>query len=290
LALHGVTDTTNPFYVENTPFGPIASEKTFDVDYVNNETGAPGSDGVIDSSAAHFINLANLLVSRDNFRQGIADLFTLTATIPTIDYDQDGTPDFDGSKISYVSQSLGSITGGTFVALEPNVTNAVLAVGGGGIARLLDGSQSFGPQIRAGLSAAGIDPASADYQTFLLATQTAVDSGDPINYASLAGATNNILFQEVLGDTVVPNAVAGAPLSGSEPLAANMGLPTISATVQDPNGVDGIVRFTQGNHGSLLDPSGNPAATVEMQTQMASFIASEGKAVVVTDSSVIQGQ
>ena len=36
------------------------------------------------------INLQNLLVSRDNMRQGIADLFTLAATIPTMDIDNDG--------------------------------------------------------------------------------------------------------------------------------------------------------------------------------------------------------
>lgn len=290
LALHGITDTTNPFYVENTPFAPLASERTFDVDYINNETGAPGPDNVIDSSAAHFINLGNLLVSRDNFRQGVADLFTLAASIPRIDYDQDGVPDFDGSRIAYVSLSLGSITGGTFLALEDTVTNGVLSVGGGGIARLLDGSQTFGPRIRAGLQAAGIDPTSAQYQSFMLATQTVVDSGDPINYAATAGASNNILFHEVLGDTVVPNTVSGAPLSGSEPLAAMMGLPTISATTQNAGGVDGIVRFTAGGHGSLLNPSVSAPTTVEMQTQMASFVGSGGTAVIVTDESVIQGQ
>ncbi len=289
LVLHGV-DASNPFYIENTPFGPIANERTFDVDYVDNETGAPGPDGNIDSSGTHFINLGNLLVSRDNVRQGIADLMTLTATIPTMDLNADGNPDFDGANIAFVSQSLGSIHGATFVALEDNINTAVLSVGGGGIARLLDGSPAFGPRIRAGLAAAGVDAGTPQYDQFMVVTQTVIDAGDPLNFAALSSANNNILFHEVLGDQVVPNSVVGAPLSGSEPLIAAMGLPAISSTTANANGVDGVVRFTEGSHGSILSPAASLAATVEMQSQMASMIATHGTTVIVTDESVVQGQ
>ena len=290
LVLHGITDPNHQFNIENTPFGPIANERTFEVDYVDNETGAPGSDGIVDSSGAHFINLGNLLVSRDNVRQGIADLMTLTATIPTMDLDGDGSPDFDGSNIAFVSQSLGSIHGATFIALDDNVNTAVLSVGGGGIARLLDGSAAFGPRIRAGLAAVGVEAGTPKYDQFMVITQTVIDAADPLNFAALSSANNNILFHEVLGDQVVPNSVAGAPLSGSEPLIAAMGLPAITSTTASEQGVDGVVRFTAGNHSSLLSPVGSLAATVEMQTQMASMIATRGTTVVVTDTSVIQDQ
>ncbi len=289
LVMHGV-GPGHLLYIEDTPFGPLANERTFDVDYMNNETGAPGPDGVVDSSGASFINLGNLLVSRDNVRQGIADLMTLTATIPTMDYDHDGNPDFDGANIAFVSQSLGSIHGATFVALEDNINTAVLSVGGGGIARLLDGSPAFGPRIRAGLAAAGVDAGTPAYDQFMVVTQTVIDAGDPLNFAALSSANNNILFHEVLGDQVVPNSVVGAPLSGSEPLIAAMGLPPISATTANAEGVDGVVRFTEGDHGSILSPAASLAATVEMQSQMASMIATHGTTVVVTDESVVQGQ
>ncbi len=288
LALHGITDTNNPFYVEGTPFGPIANERTFDVDYANNETGAPGPDGIIDGSGSYTINLSNLLVSRDILRQGTADLFTLTATIPTMDYNADGVPDFDGSRIAFVSQSLGSITGATFLAIEENITTAVLSVGGGGIARLLDGSPTFGPRIRAGLEAAGVVAGTPLYAQFMVITQTVIDAGDPLNFAPITGARNNILFHEVLGDQVVPNSVPGAPLSGTEPLMAAMGLPSISSTTSVATGLDGAVRFTAGDHGSILSPAASLAATVEMQTQMASMVATAGTTVVVTDTSVVQ--
>lgn len=289
LALHGLPPE-HLLNIESTPFGPIANERTFEVDYVDNSTGAPGPDGIVDDSGTHFINLGNLLVSRDNVRQGIADLMTLTATIPTMDINGDGNPDFDGANIAFVSQSLGSIHGATFIALEDHINTAVLSVGGGGIARLLDGSPTFGPRIRAGLAAAGVDAGTPKYDQFMVVTQTVIDAGDPLNYAALSAANNNILFHEVLGDQVVPNAVVGAPLSGSEPLIAAMGLPSISSTTVNAEGVDGVVRFTEGDHGSILSPAASLAATVEMQSQMASMIATHGTTVIVTDESVVQGQ
>ncbi|MEZ5470753.1 MAG: Ig-like domain-containing protein [Marinicella sp.] len=153
LPLHGITTTdgSNPFYIEGTPFGPISNERTFDLDLVNNTTGAPGPDGVVDASAAHYINLANLLVSRDNVRQGVADLFTLTETIPFMDIDGDSTGDFNEANITYTGLSLGSITGVNYLAFDPNVQSAVLSAPGGGIANLLIGSPTFGPRIIAGL-------------------------------------------------------------------------------------------------------------------------------------------
>jgi len=291
LPLHGITDVTSPFYVENDPrLAPFAKERTFDLDIADNATGAPGPDGVIDSSGSYTINLTNLLVSRDNIRQGVADLFTLTASIPTMDYDGDDVPDFDGSNIAFVSQSLGSITGTVFLGLEPSINTAVLSVPGGGIARFLNASPSFGPRIRAGLAAAGVLEGTPEFNQFLLATQTVIDSADPINFGAITASTNNILLHEVIDEIVIPNAVAGAPLSGTDPLIAAMGLPIISSTTVNPSGVDAAVRFIAGDHGSLLSPEGSLQATIEMQRQMASMISSRGTAVVVTDDSVIELQ
>jgi len=263
-------------------------ERTFDLDLQNNETGAPGPDGAIDSSGAFFINLQNLLVARDNLRQGQVDLSTLALNVPFMDVDGDSVSDFDGSNINFVGLSLGSIVGTGFLSVEPTVDNAVLSVPGGGIANLLAASPTFGPVIRAGLQDAGVEPDSPDFFQFLGAAQTVVDSADPINWSAVAAADNSILLHEVIGDQVVPNAVAGAPLSGTEPMIRAMGLETIDSTVQNAAGIRGAVRFIQGSHGSLLDPSASPATTAEMQGQAASLIASGGTSVVVNDPSVIQ--
>lgn len=314
--LHGV-DNTSPFYIEGTPFAPIASERTFDVDLLNNTTGANGADGKVDTSGAHFINLGSLLTSRDNNRQAQADLIQLVKNLSVMDIDGDGLPDFDVTKIAYTGQSLGSINLIPAMALETTVNVGVLNVGGGGIAQLLNGSPTFGPRIRAGLAAgAGISPGTSSFDQYFTVTQTVIDAADPINWAKALGASDRILFQEVVGsvpasdpscalttangtpiagapangcpDAVIPNTVPGAPLSGTEPLVAAMGLSPITATTQNANGIKGIVRFTKGDHGSLLSPAKDAATTVEMQTEMASMVASGGAAVQVTNTSVIK--
>ncbi len=294
LPLHGLPPE-NPLAIGNTPFGAVASERTFDVDYVNNTTGAPGSDGVVDASGTHFINLSSLLTSRDNLRQAVADLFVLAASIPDMDIDGNGMGDFDSSRMQFVGLSLGAIVGTPFLALEPTVNVGLLSVPGGGIARLLDGSVSFGPRIRAGLAAAGVQAGTPSYDSFMGAAQQTMDSIDPINYG-FASAQNAILLHEVVGDgaanlpdQVVPNSVPGAPLSGTEPLIRALGLASISETTQVGNGIRGAVRFTAGEHASLISPT-VPAVTAEMQGQMASLLATSGTTVVVQDPSVIRAQ
>ncbi|MEX0899445.1 MAG: lipase [Gammaproteobacteria bacterium] len=299
--LHGVTATTSPFYAGNpggvhaTP-GFAATERTFDVDLVDNATGAPGPDGTIDGSGTHTVNLSRLLTARDNLRQAQADLLTVFATIPdlvTVD-----AQTFDATAVHFVGHSLGAMVGiGALGAVDADaVSTATLAMPGGGIARLLDASVSFGPRIRAGLAAAGVDAGTPAYDSFMFAAQTVIDSADPINHGARAAANSPIHMIEVIGDgdanlpdQVVPNSVATAPLSGTEPLAAVMGLEAITETTTDAAGVWGIVRFTEGDHGSILSPAASVAATVEMQSQMATFMATFGTTIPVTNDAVVLG-
>jgi hypothetical protein len=102
--LHGIAQddpVLGLLNVENGPWADVANERTFNVDYINNETGAPGPDGIPDPSGAHVINLRSLLTSRDNARQAQADLSVLAVTLPTIDIDLDGLPDLDASTVRY---------------------------------------------------------------------------------------------------------------------------------------------------------------------------------------------
>jgi hypothetical protein len=226
------------------------------------------------TSGAGFINLANLANSRDTFRQAVADLHSLlTAVAPTpatgmaLDSGLAGKitagVTVDQTKVSFVGMSLGGIVGMPFLAQQEGVGAAVLNVTGGGIAKILDGSVSFEPDITAGLSAAaGITKPSGDYEAFLLAAQTLVDSADPINMANqivkpnstdtVAGATARpILFQVVAGsntelpDQTVPNNVFGLPTDGAVGQAfatvyAKQG--SISpATYNPPNTVPGLL-------------------------------------------------
>ncbi|HEX4895002.1 MAG TPA: hypothetical protein VFV11_01565, partial [Solimonas sp.] len=137
--------------------------------------------------------------------------------------------------------------------------------------------------------------------------QTLVDSGDPLNYAQAAAANHPLLMFEVVGDGVVPNcAVAGNPacpaidtlplsgyLSGSDPLARALGLefvpgptqgdgldvPAAASVTGSPTGpaLHAVVRFNQGDHGSILSPAANALVTCEMQRQAAAFVATNGR-------------
>lgn len=295
----------NPFY-RNQAFtgspaeGLITGERTFDLDLVVNASGAPGPDSLADSSGTHFINLGSLITSRDNLRQAVSDLQTLSKSVANLDLNNDGTPDVDATQLRFVGHSLGGIVGTTFLGTNDSIGAATLAMPGGGIAKLLDASKSFGPRIAAGLNASGVVEGTDNYETFLRFAQTLVDSADPLNFAAAAKAKHPLHLIEVIGDTVVPNtALAGVAtttqdtvtlsgyLSGTEPLVGVLGLqvvgpltPPVAAAAPVLGAKLAVVSvFTTGNHGSILDPSGsttNAATTQEMQRQTANFLGSNG--------------
>ncbi len=306
MPLHGLTGNetngTKVFYMKG-------KERTFDLDLMNNKTSAPGPDNVIDDSGSHFINLANLQNTRDNVRQAVSDLFTLTYAIEGMNI---GGATLNKDKIYFLGHSLGAMVGTTFVALEPKVRDAAFAFGGGSYAKILDGSAAFSPQIVAGLAAKGVKKGTADYESFLAAAQALVDTADPINYGVDAAKNRGVVFFEIVGgntspsDLVVPNTVPDgndkrhtvpAPLAGTEPLLKLMGLTQVNMTT---NGSDlkASVKFVVGNHSSLLNPADttkppsvpgeNLKVTTEIQTIVANFLASDGAVVKVTDSNLLQ--
>lgn len=207
------------------------------------------------------------------------------------------------------------------------VINAVsLVAPAGGLAGSFAGSATFGPVLFSNITAsatfqaqvdaantAGYEPGSPEYAalvqgvyaqfipTFAFAVQTAVDSADPVNHAAMLKATGlPVHLIEVAGDgngnladQVLPNRVDNFPLSGTEPLIAAIGLPCADSTSKG----HGVVRFAKGHHSSIVDPKEKEstdgmaaAATVEMQTQVATYAATAGKGdatILVTNSEVI---
>ncbi len=288
LPLHGVVDTNNPFNASTNIAFNNDTERSFNLDLINNTTKADGADGIADESGNYFINLPSPLTSRDNIRQGVADLLLLRKSIPSID-----AVALDNSKVGFIGYSLGAIVGTTYLGMESTAMPASIALGGGGIARLLDGSVEFGPVIEAGLAKFGVVKGSKEYDDFMLVTQTALDPADAINYAAQAAINHPIHLMEVVGgnsslpDQVIPNRVENAPLSGTEPLISVMGLASISQTTAS---ADGAVRFVAGTHASLLDPSSSLQTTIEMQTQLVTFQASASSTIVISDPSVILQQ
>lgn len=285
MPMHGVVDDV-PINASNTAF-PTDTERHFNIDVANNDNATDQNpDGLIDSSGTHFIQLGNLPNSRDNLRQAVSDLFTLSDSLGGVQGATTDTPAiaFDTSRKAYVGHSLGGIVGSVFLSYDNTIQSATLANPGSGISQLLANSGSFGPVIVGGLASAGIEEGSAVFDLFLLAAQTLVDSGDPANHMSfLAEQGTPVHMIEVLGDQTIPNFVQNAPFSGTEPMAALLGLQPTTTSVSG----GALVRFGSGSHSSFLDPTDSPEATIEMQRQMAIFIQSGGTNLTITDPSVI---
>lgn len=314
------------------------------------------SCGVANGNATVYMNLSNLLVTRDNLRQSIADTLALRLALNSIE-----GISLNMANVQLLGMSLGSITGSSAVAVANapsgitavdaayNMKSAALSVPGGAVANFLLESASFGALIRASVilgadtlkagfvdyledespcMAVAADQASftgcaaqyvdaylaslaqsestaatlaairATISQFAFAAQTITDAGDPNNYAQLLVASETpVYIAEVVGaginsatsDRVIPNQTVGMPLGGTEPLAKLLGATAIDP-VAGPQQLAGnvIARFTAGSHSSLLDPAaGSAAATVEMQTHVASFLAAQGAAVVVANPAVL---
>ena len=229
---------------------------------------------------------------------------------------------------SYANSGL--VDPSTGVALtNPYALNAAsMLAPSGGLAGSFVGSATFAPALYATVTtdeaflalvdAANVAGFAADtpeytavlnavYEAFIpsfaFAVQTAVDSIDPINVASYLATTKlPVQLIEVVGDgagnlsdQVLPNAVTGFPLSGTEPLISALGLACVDSTTVG----SGVVRFTKGHHSSIVDPNEKVgitdgdalAATVEMQQEVVTFASSAAQdqaTINVTNHGLVQ--
>jgi pimeloyl-ACP methyl ester carboxylesterase len=290
LPLHGITGPTAPggaLYQQ-------ANERTFNLDLVNNATGAAGPDGTIDASGTHFVNVPNPLVTRDNLRQGAVDLLALARSLPNLDIDGDGTPDINPTRIHFVGHSLGGIVGGVFLgtAGAAEVTTGELAMPGGGVAQTIFDSPAFGPRIKQALGAQGITEGSTLYAQFIRDAQTVVDAGDPVNYIASAAAARPLLVLQVVGGGTLAGGGTSPPdqvvvNSATQRLIDAAGLPRVSTAGLNP-GPNGYVNFIFGGHGSIIDPSADGPTTVEMQTETIGFANSQGTVIPIQNAAVVQ--
>lgn len=275
LPLHGEAKlledgTNNTLHADRTPF-PSDIEPTFDLDLVNNVSLRPGSDGNLDSSGTHFINLSNILVSRDNTRQGVSNLLTLRRSLSNI-------ADINSSDVGFIAYSLGGIVGTTYLGIEPLVTPTSLVSSGGTITDILSTSGTRSGPIIGGLTEAGV----TDIPAYFGGAQFIIDSADPVNYAQIAASKHPIHIIKVDEDNTVPNAT-------TDKIANLMGAQKVITDTAVAAGSPVIVEFNNtGNHGSLLDPTANSNITKEMQNQIAEFHKDKGKSLVINDASVIQ--
>jgi pimeloyl-ACP methyl ester carboxylesterase len=319
LPLHGVTDTSNPLYASaanplyaglGLPTNEMSIERTFDLELI--------TPGTIDPSGSHFINLTSLLTSRDNLREGPADLITFERSVAGATVaNAGGITIFASGKTHYLGHSLGAIVGGVFLGVVPatDVSTGTLANPGGKLATLLIDSPTFAPEINAGLAAQGLTPGTTLYAQFFRDSQDVIDSGDPINYIAQTVALHPIHLLQVVGSTpppagcgpsapppdacpdqVVPNSATAALITasaygpgGAATTLTRIPAPTTAPPVAlaNPAGFRAYVNFIEGDHGSIIDDK-VPAVTEEMQGEAISFAASNGQEILISIPSVIQ--
>lgn len=136
---------------------PLHGERGFDLDN-------DGSDDInaTSQSYAHYMNLTNLLVTRDNMRQGVADLLGLRYALSNISENGDDV-ELDPFDVQFLGHSLGAITGLSFTALANTSDNDAidpyfaidslsLAAPGVGLPSFLVESSYFGSTIESTLA------------------------------------------------------------------------------------------------------------------------------------------
>lgn len=130
-----------------------------------------------------YMNLGNLLVTRDNLRQSIFDTLALRYALNSMT----GVK-VDLSRVQFLGHSLGGITGTGMVSIANTpsgnaqldaafkIESAVLAMPGGAVANLLLESVRFGPLIKANIMLGAGGALTQDFATYIATT---TDCGQP---------------------------------------------------------------------------------------------------------------
>jgi len=177
----------------------------------------------------------------EHVQQGMVNQITLTRTLLGVcrlapEMTADGTPLIDPDRRYYVGGSQGSILGGTFLTLSPDIDRGALLVGGNNFSFMIERSIHYNAFE---LFMAATCPARID-QGFLMALSQHVwdwaESADYLRRASvgLPGiGPKEFIYMATRNDAQVPNAC-------SDLAARNVGLAALEGSVWVPWGVSEV--------------------------------------------------
>ncbi len=250
---------------------------------------------------------------RDCFRQTVIDLMQLVRVIRQgLDLDGDGAPDFDANRIYYAGNSLGSMYGPMFTALEPAVRAAAFNVGGGTvteIARISPAYRSIANSILGQNRPSLLNARGGDFSgggsTFeeqyplpdqpvrvvsvpgALAIQEAFEftewlgmPGDPVAFASRL-RPRPVLFQIARGDRSMPNPASSILIRAAGGESSTWMYRHDLARQKSPtlplNPHPFLVLFVELNGDTIQLPTiVGLAISIDAQQQLAGFFASDG--------------
>jgi hypothetical protein len=175
------------------------------------------------ASGAAFIELEKIANTRDHFQQALIDLTALVRSLRLGHWETVIGAPVDPDRIYFAGQSLGGIIGGTFVAVAPDIRDAVLNVPGADVVDLFNESPFFKGQVDAFFTREGVAADSFDGHRFLNVARWFLDSTDPASFASGLrtrpdGSSRRVMIQMATLDFIIPNnatkkleALSGAP-------------------------------------------------------------------------------
>lgn len=241
-------------------------------------------------SGWNFLNVANLFNTRDNFRQPTSDLAQLYRVVSSASTGTDpgkvGLNDFmlglgaakglDKASYHWLSLSLGSITGISYVSAAPEVKRALFNVPGGDLATILQTSGELADLRNAwlaGLAKKGIVPGTPAFDQYIAIAHWILDPADPLNSvrevlnSAVAPADRKAFLQYVSGDNFIPNPATEELVASANRIAATTKLWWYE--------FDGSAVAQGDRHGFLLN--GKSALTAAGQQQAVLFLATGNK-------------
>jgi hypothetical protein len=289
-------------YTATTPAGPV----TFNA-------GGRGIDqdgnGTFDSTeGVSAVGAQALVGNRDGLRQTVVDIMQLVREIQTggVDVDGDGSSDLSTSRIYYAGQSFGGIYGIQLLGLEPDIRAGVPNVPGGPIIEIARLSPSFRPLVGISLitrtpSLYNVSPPNATLTNFdenmplrnlpivtdtvpgasaiqelIDRTEWAQQAANPAAYGPYM--TRPFIIQFARGDKTVPNPTTSAILracgcaSRATLFRNDLAFATNPAVPKNPH--------------TFLTNIAVPSVAlyaIQAQTQMATFLASDGATTIDPD-------
>ncbi|MBI4517544.1 MAG: hypothetical protein HY699_17205 [Deltaproteobacteria bacterium] len=233
-------------------------------------------------NVANFFVVTSGLITRERFRQTIADYLQLARMVrhaTVAPFDQ-----VNKDRVNYMGVSLGGIMGTLYMGVETQVRAGVLSVPGGGLPNILQ-SEAIGQLLQPLISLTFGIPLDDPYfgvflYRFTQVSQWLLDPADPINTApyllgpdTLPGVPpKRILMHEGVVDNVVPNRT-------TDDLALAMRLPDVKAShgCNSAAGCSGIWRYVMTDYGQD-EFSGHSVTGIIAQAgaQAAGFLGSDG--------------
>ncbi|HEX8139728.1 MAG TPA: Ig-like domain-containing protein [Pyrinomonadaceae bacterium] len=271
------------------------------------------SNGVIGSTEGFFaVGNEVDIASRDGLTQTVADLMQVVRMIEGgVDVDGNGSVALDANRIYYIGQSLGGIYGTILLGVEPGISAGALNVPGGTMTDIGRLGPSFrpllgallAPRVPSLINIGGINfddnmplrnqppvvntvAGAIDIQTYEDWAVWLSQSGDQVAWAPyirkspLPGqSAKNVVVQIARGDKTVPNPTNTALIRAGD-LADRTTM--FRNDLAFPLGVG----FSKNPHTFLTDLALPPAVrlvAVQAQTQIATFLASDGAVTIDPD-------